>query len=270
MRKRAKKFDRIFNDALERIFQGEDLENCLQDYPEEAEELRPLLKLALQLKHYNDSIKPSPEFKSRAQANLQEAFWARQRSWKTRVSKRLKPVIRWAAVTTGVVILLVSAFIGGFALSSLASADTMPGETLYPVKLATEEVRIALAFSNVEKVELLTQSAETRVEEIAYAAEKGDSTQIEAGVERLEGRLRKAEDICAKVAQANTPAVMAAEKSRESELQKMEDIIESSSIRAIAKLEKASGYDSGTMEQVTPRVKESYSMALEAAQVSKE
>jgi hypothetical protein len=63
---------------------------------------------------------------------------------------------------------------------------------------------------------------------------------------------------------------MAAEKSRESELQKMEDIIESSSIRAIAKLEKASGYDSGTMEQVTPRVKESYSMALEAAQVSKE
>ena len=270
MRKRAKKIDPIFSDALERVLRGEDLENCLQDYSEEAEELRPLLKFALQLKHYNDSIKPSPEFKSRTQANLEEAFWARQHSWRTRVSKRLKPVIRWAAVTTGVVILLVSAFIGGFALSSLASANTMPGETLYPVKLTTEEVRVVLAFSNVEKVELLTQSAETRAGEIACAAEKGDSAQIEAGVERLEDRLRKIEGICAKIAQTNTPAVMAAEKSSKSELQKMEDMIESSSIRAIAKLEKASGYDSGTMEQVIPRLKESYSKALEAAQASKE
>jgi hypothetical protein len=270
MRKRTKKFDRIFNDALERVLQGEDLENCLQDYSDEAEELRPLLKLALQLKHYNDGIKPSPEFKSRTQANLEEAFWARQRSWKTRVSKRLKPVIRWAAVTTGVVILLVSAFIGGFALSSLASADTMPGETLYPVKLATEEVRIALVFSDVEKVELLTQSAETRAEEIAYAAEKGDSAQIEAGVERLEGSLRKIEGICARVDQANTSVVIAGEKSPESQLQKMEHIIKNSSIRAIAKLEKASEYDSRTMEQVIPRVKESYTKALEADRISKE
>ena len=269
MRNRTKKFDCIFNDALERMLQGEKLENCLRDYPEEAEELRPLLELALQLKHYNDSINPSSEFRARAQASLKEVFWARQRSWKTRISKRLKPAIRWAAVATGVVMIAVSAFIGGFALSSLASADTMPGKTLYSVKLGTEEVRVVLAFSNVEKVELLTQSAETRAEEVAYAIEKGETVQIEAGVERLEGHLMKVEDICAKVAQTETPAVMAAEKSHEPELQKMKAVIESSSIRAVAKLKKASERDSWAMEQVIFRVEKSYAMALETGQVGK-
>ena len=186
MAKEAKKFDQDLNDALERVLQGEELENCLQDYPEEAEALRPLLGIALQLRHYSDSIKPSPEFRAQIQAKLEEAFWARQRPWRTRINKRLQPTIRWAAVATGIVMIAVSMFIGGFALSSLASADTMPGEALYPVKLATEEVRVALAFSNVKKVEFLTQSAETRTKEIAYAVEQGDTAQIEAGLERLE------------------------------------------------------------------------------------
>lgn len=270
MRKRTKKLDRTFNDALERILQGEDLEKCLQDYPEEAEQLRPLLKLALDLKQYSESAEVSPEFKSRTEAKLKEALEARQHSWTTKVSKRLKPVIRWAGATAGIVILLVSAFIGGFALSSLASANTMPGQTLYPVKLATEEVRIALAFSDVKKVQLLASSAEARAEEIAYAAQKGDSVQIEAGVERLEDSLAKIDSICARVAQANASVVMAGDKSSESQLEKMERVIRDSSIRATAKLEKASAYDPQTMEQVIPRVKESYSKALEAVQPSKE
>jgi hypothetical protein len=267
--RRTAKFDRIFNDVLEQVLQGEDLEKCLQDYPKEAEELRPLLKLALELKHYGESVELSPEFKSRTRANLEEAFLARQRSWRTKASKRLKPVMRWAAAITGVAVLVVSAFVGGFALSSLASADTMPGETLYPIKLATEEVKIALAFSDVEKVELLTQSAETRAEEIAYATEKGDSAQVEAGAERLDHCLKRIEGICAKAAQANGQAVISAQQSSESELQKMERIIRNSSIKTIAKLQKASAQDPQAMEQVIPRVKEGYAKALETAQASK-
>lgn len=61
----ATKFDRILDTCLDRaINKGEDLRHCLEDYPELAKQLDPLLRIALSVRAQVMSIQSSPEFKS--------------------------------------------------------------------------------------------------------------------------------------------------------------------------------------------------------------
>jgi hypothetical protein len=251
------------------VLEGERLEDCLHDYPKEAEEIKPLVELALGVKNYARGAELSQEFKIKARAEIEEAFRAKQRSRRLMVGRRLKPVLHWAGVTIGIAVLIASAFTGGFALSSLASANTMPGDTLYPVKLATEEIRVAFTFSNVGKAELLTQLAETRAEEIAYSLEEGNSPQAEACMERLEAHLAQVKNIRARVAQSEAPLVTAVGELQESELGKIDAIVKGSSPRAIAKFKKTSVRDSKTKDEFISRIEGSYAKALEAARAAK-
>jgi hypothetical protein len=62
-----------------------------------------------------------------------------------------------------VAILLV--IIGGGG-TVLASSNSMPDSILYPVKVATENVQMALTFSDIGKAELNAKLADKRVNEI--------------------------------------------------------------------------------------------------------
>lgn len=259
----SKKRDHL-NDCLERLLQGEDLESCLQDYPKEAEELRLLLEMASGIRRYAETIKLRPEFIAQTQANLGKAYESKYRSWKARIAGILKPAGHWAAVVATAIVVLAFAFAGGLALSTLASEDTMPGQALYPVKLANEEVRVAFAFSDAKKVDLLTQFAETRAEEIAYVAEKRDTVQVEAALERLEAHLSEVERIHAQRAQSKVPGVMAAEGYEDKELRRIESAVRASSTRVVAKLKNIPA-DPETRDKIIARVEIAYSKAMEAA-----
>lgn len=65
----------------------------------------------------------------------------------------------------------------------------MPGDTLYPVKLATEQTRLAFTFSELGKAEVLAELADKRVDEIIYLVEQNNPDQIETTAERLNGHL---------------------------------------------------------------------------------
>lgn len=62
------------NDCLTRLFRGEELENCLKDYPKEADELRPLLKIAIRIRSDAGTAKLRPEFYIRTQAKLEATY----------------------------------------------------------------------------------------------------------------------------------------------------------------------------------------------------
>ena len=81
-------------------------------------------------------------------------------------------------------ILLVSG--GGVAL---AAGNSMPDSPLYPVKLATEQVQLALTPSALGKAQLCARLADRRVVEIIYLASREDAQQIEAATQRLDERL---------------------------------------------------------------------------------
>jgi hypothetical protein len=93
----------------------------------------------------------------------------------------------WATATAAVLLAMVLA--GGSTVA--AAGNSMPGETLYPVKLATEQVQIAFTFSDIDKAELYNNLAEKRVDEIVYVANKGDSKQVEITTKRLDTYLNK-------------------------------------------------------------------------------
>jgi len=166
MAKSDKKFENIFDECLENLLNGqESLEQCLQKYPEQAAELEPLLRTALSVNNAV-AIQPSPEAKARGRYQLQLKM--------AQIGKpRRTPLFgwqpRWAvAIMT---VLLVFTLSGG---TVLAANSSMPGNPLYPVKIATENVRVSMARSETAREAILATCADRRIAEVAYVVGKGN------------------------------------------------------------------------------------------------
>lgn len=178
--KKVSEFDDILNECLERLFEGETVEQCLADYPEYAVELEPLLRTAMDAREVT-AIKPRSEFRDRARYQFQAAV----REMEPRTGRGFfswQP--RWVMVIAAVVALLVA---GGGTVA--AASNSLPDEPLYPVKLATEAVRLALTPSALGKAELYVKLADKRVDEIIKMADKGKLKQVERATERLNTQL---------------------------------------------------------------------------------
>ena len=207
--KMSKEFDNILDECLERLLvKGETIEQCLQSYPEQADELSPLLQTALEIKEAS-AIQPRVEFKARARyqfrATLQEAAARRSRPLFARLP-------RWATVVTIIVGLLL---VGGGTVT--AAGYSMPDSALYPLKLATENMQLTLTPSTLGKAELSAKLADRRVAEIIYMANKGDARQIEALTQRLNKRLVMLASLAPVQRAAEQPEVMLAPEAAPSE-----------------------------------------------------
>ena len=73
--------------------------------------------------------------------------------------------------------------------TAAAASNSMPDSPLYPVKLATEQVRLTLTPSDMGKARLCATLADRRVAEIIYMASKGNAQQVEVIAQRLDKRL---------------------------------------------------------------------------------
>lgn len=181
----SKKLEDIFDKCVSRMLQGESIESCLKDYPEEADGLKPLLQVAFTINKEASSLSSAPEFKARVLSQLQSAVSAKQRRPEKKVNffgwQR-----RWALALTAVLVVLLTG-----AGTVAAASDSLPDETLYPVKLATERVRLTFALSDVSKAKLHTRLAERRAMEIAEMARQGKSDAIPELTQRLVKHLEK-------------------------------------------------------------------------------
>ena len=168
----TQKIEDILDDCLERMFKGESLEDCLKAYPEQAPELEPLLKTSFVIRQKSAAIQPDHEFKTRVRSQLQGMLYARREKVERRAAI---PIWRrgWAVAVASVLVI----FLAGVGTVA-ASANALPDQPLYPVKLASEEIRLALTFSNLGKAKLHIQFAEQRAAEMAEVARagKGDKT----------------------------------------------------------------------------------------------
>jgi len=179
--KETKEFNNSLDECLERLLvRGETVEQCLVSYPEQADELEPLLRTALEAKEAL-AIQPRPEFKARARYQLGSAL--REVKPKRRFfSLGWQP--RWAMALSVVLITLLA---GSGTVA--AAGGSMPDSPLYPVKLATEQVWLTLTPSNMGRAELHAKLADRRVAEIIYMADKGDVQQVEVIAQRLDNHL---------------------------------------------------------------------------------
>ena len=191
-----KKLENIFNDCLERMSQGESIENCLRDYPEAADELEPLLRTALDIKGRVLPVQPHPEFERQARARLQGAQIYAQQQKRTKSAWSFFWQRGWAyALTT------ILAVFGAGAATAAAASDALPDSNLYPVKLAAEQARLVFTLSDASRANLHTRFAERRVEEIAAMARQGETEQVAILTIKLNSHLEEASYLIEKVAE---------------------------------------------------------------------
>ena len=265
----AKKLENIFNECLERMARGESIESCLHSYPKEAAELEPLLSTALGFSWRASSLQPRPEFKAQARVRFEEAqLYARQHKQPERPG--FFPWQQgWAFALTAVLVIL---FTG--AGTAVASSDALPDEPLYPVKLATERVRLAFAFSDASQARLHAHLAENRALEIAAMARQGNTEQVGMVTERLAKHLEEANYAIQKVEKttggapqlavtpqeaARAPEPMAVPDSEEAEggnAQELKRFVEASASKNLAVLEDA-------LEQAPEQTKPALQRAIE-------
>jgi hypothetical protein len=181
-----KEFDNILDECLERLLvRGETIGQCLERYPEQAAQLKPLLETALAVKE-TSAVQPRAEFKARARYQFRSALQ------EAAVPKR-RPFFGWLPRWATAVAVLVLLLAGGGTV--FAAAGSMPDSPLYPVKLATEQVQLVLTPSQLAKANLCAEFADRRVDEIIYMADRGDAQQVELIAQRLDDSLDMLADL---------------------------------------------------------------------------
>jgi len=171
-----KQFDNILDECLERLITGQEtVEQCLQRYPEYANELEPLLRTAVLMNKAVD-VKPSADFRARARYQMQ------LKMAESKAPQRVTRVVpRWAIAACTAMFVFV---LGGSTV--FASAGVMPGNPLYAVKLAAENVQVKFAGSDQTRVELYVAMADQRVNEMVWMASNNKTQNIEAAAQRLD------------------------------------------------------------------------------------
>lgn len=186
-----KKLEKIFNECIDRLLQGETIDDCLKSHPQLADELEPLLLTAIDISWKATKIEPRPEFKSMARARVQSAFiYAQQHKQKKQPKQSgfFSLQRAWVPALSAVLVIVLSS-----AGTVAASSNALPDETLYPVKEATENTRLALTFSDAGKAKFYVQLVETRSQEIVEMAIQGKTEIIVEVTERLTDHLEEAD-----------------------------------------------------------------------------
>ena len=194
---KGKEFDRILDEGLSRIQNGEDLQNVLADYPHAAERLKPLLITALmggKLPHY----RPSESAREKAEIRLfQEVTslkeegvlppsgtnWSLsrypERWWNgiTQFIRRKENLDMKLAPRLAAYLLIIVLAAGFFTVS--ASASSLPGDPLYGLKRGWEQARMTFAFSEQAREELKSELEQQRREELTSLLLAGRYEEVE-------------------------------------------------------------------------------------------
>ena len=201
----------ILDVCLEDIQSGAaTIEDCLARYPEHAPELEPLLEMAVFLERAAPP-KPAPAFKAALRRQLMDApipestpatapalsggvnghgslrpaapqaaavGLAGLRSVWARVIQSLSGGLAgWAPrLVTGAALLF---FLTVWLSTTTFAAGSLPGEPLYSVKRASEQVRLALALNPFDRAQLHARLAAQRLQEAEALAARGQTTEAE-------------------------------------------------------------------------------------------
>jgi hypothetical protein len=158
----GKKMNKKLVDALETCLQrmehGETLDSVLAGYPQLAAQLRPLLVTAVRARSANREPFPQSVLARSRSRGLSLAADLRQ-------GRIHPPVLRrfWRPVVTilSMIIILVMSSNGIL----VASAHSIPGDTLYPLKLSVESTQLNLVSNLAQRQELERTFRERRLDE---------------------------------------------------------------------------------------------------------
>lgn len=185
----TKKIEKIIDNCIKLISENNlSIEQCLKRYPKFKEELRPLLESFIKVKEF-EKINPPAIFEDEVKIRFINIVKAKQsqilpkKGMIPRFAAQLSGL--WAMSTLAKISIFVILFLFISSFTSILSANTLPGDFLYPVKTASEKVIIFFTPNN-KKVNLHIIFAKRRLGEIKKMAEKGRIGEITKTLNVLE------------------------------------------------------------------------------------
>jgi hypothetical protein len=182
----------IVDDVYTCLAAGEiTLESVLADHPEQADELRVCLESALWLNSHCSQLDPQAGFlaadKHRVLALIKlkqpHTFW--QQLWRPHSAQR------FAVQALSMALLLVSLVLVLNTLV-LASRLALPGDWLYPAKLAQERLQLTLAFDPQQRANLQIERTQHRTTEIVQLVLEDETSYLPEAASRLDEQIQEA------------------------------------------------------------------------------
>jgi hypothetical protein len=205
MHKRSIHIEDVLDDCIAAVHEhGRTVADCLAHYPDLRTELEPLLNLAVRLQSAR-TLQAPPEFRRLSIIRVSNLLVARQNQAGRSVTlpdplgstKRdrqdLFGVGRKLTVTVIASVILAVLLLLGHGVVR-ASADDLPGDALYPVKRAIEEVRLAISLDDANDAGLHLAFAARRLDEAAALLEED---KLQAAGQALNGYDERLESIIA-------------------------------------------------------------------------
>jgi hypothetical protein len=180
-------FYAILDECVARLRQGESLEACLNDYPEQAAELNPALAVSANLLEL-PRLEAAPEIVAQGFEAMMDAVVPQEQpsllaGLLVPFAELLSPLKPQKVGGLTIALRAAMLFLIMFAVSSVsvisASADSLPGDALYPVKRSWESTRLALTLAEPSRQALESKFAEQRREEVQALLSLGRPVVVE-------------------------------------------------------------------------------------------
>jgi hypothetical protein len=183
----VKRFEEILAQCIDDTKAGRaSVEECLQKYPSMRRRLEPLLRVALTIQESPD-VKPSPAFKISARVWLMDQIHEGQVGarwpWSRNFASPAPYIKRFATSMAGIILAVVLAISGAGIGTVYASQSSLPGDTLYPVKMATEQAEMMFTGDDVARAERALSFTDKRLKEMIALAEKGRPRDLDLAVQ---------------------------------------------------------------------------------------
>lgn len=189
--------EEILDNCLKEIKDGQKIDNCLKKYPEQAEELKSLLEASGK---FSSFVMAEPSAKFLRSAKERILNHATQKiillDKQPVVEKKAPAPLFWQRsqpriwLLRAAVIGLVALLLGSGVIS--ASANTLPGDFLYPVKRAFETAQVNLTFGAEARSRLYLSLAERRLNESGELLGDKDNKRARALLQEVGDNLKLA------------------------------------------------------------------------------
>ena len=187
-------FVEALNDCVERLTNGESIQDCLNRYPAYADELRPLLEVSVSTIRAAEELQPDPSARQRnfqrfSQALSEAARRKQERTpwWQPWKSTRFIPIARPALVGFMAIVIMLT----GVGATTAASSSSVPGEPLYWVKTTRENVEGRLPRSEEGRANYEAKLAQVRGDEVNKLIQRGQFTRADKTMTRMTIHLKR-------------------------------------------------------------------------------
>ena len=170
----------VLDECLDRMAKGESIESCAGRHPERRAELVPLLKTAAMTVNAATAVSYDPAAKQRGLRRLMEAAGRKSAARSGAFSwLRWKPAL---AVGLSAAVLMTATAWG----TTMASSESVPGDTLYWVKRTKESISLMIPQSDMSRAEKHVGLAVERGEEMGKLVIRGRYSDAEQHVLQVE------------------------------------------------------------------------------------